>query len=97
MVKKYTKRPLVVEAICFDGSEESAMKIIDWANGENISWSRESDEESNPKYRDIVLTVINGDNFLTVKQSDWIVRGYFGEFYPCQDKIFKATYLEVEE
>ena len=27
---------------------------------------------------------------------DWLVKGVKGEFYPCKDDIFKATY-DVEE
>lgn len=28
--------------------------------------------------------------------SDWIIQGIVGEFYPCKDSIFRATYDEVE-
>jgi hypothetical protein len=27
---------------------------------------------------------------------DWIIRGVKGEFYPCKDDIFQATYEEVK-
>lgn len=27
---------------------------------------------------------------------DWIIRGVHGEFYPCKDEIFRATYEPAE-
>lgn len=96
MIKKFTKKPLVVEAIYFDGTKESALSVIDWSKGENVTWQRDSEDQLQPEYLIITLTVINGDNFLIAKKGEWIVKGYFGELYPCPDIILKATYTEVK-
>jgi len=29
--------------------------------------------------------------------SDWIIKGVKGEFYPCKDNIFRATYEPVDD
>ena len=31
------------------------------------------------------------------RRDDWIIRGVDGEFYPCRDNIFRATYEPVGE
>ena len=36
------------------------------------------------------------EGWLTVNDGDWIIRGIRGEFYPCRNDIFKATYEPVE-
>ena len=33
----------------------------------------------------------------TVCPGDWIIKGIEGEFYPCKDTIFQATYEKLED
>ena len=40
------------------------------------------------------LTTLEG--VMTVSVGDWIIRGIKGEYYPCKDDIFTATYEEVQ-
>ena len=41
----------------------------------------------------IIQTLAGG---LTVSPGDWIIRGIMGEYYPCSDDVFVATYNEGE-
>lgn len=34
---------------------------------------------------------------IPVNMGDWIIRGTKGEYYPCDDEVFKAKYRPVEE
>lgn len=91
-VKKFRKKPVVIEAMQFDGSDESAHEIQDWA-------------ESCCSFNDLVKAVAcKGEDFMLVhtlegtmraQPGDWIIRGVQGEFYPCKPDIFAATYEEA--
>lgn len=34
---------------------------------------------------------------VVVRPGEWLIKGIEGEFYPCADSVFKATYEPVEE
>lgn len=36
------------------------------------------------------------NTWVKVKPNQWIIKGQKGEFYPCDDEIFRAKYEEVE-
>lgn len=36
-------------------------------------------------------------SWVGVKKGQWIIRGLKGEFYPCDDEVFRDSYSEVEE
>ena len=37
------------------------------------------------------------DGIMNASPGDWIIRGIKGEYYPCKEDIFQATYMRVEE
>lgn len=81
MIKKYRKKPVVIEAVLF--SPESGMpasNIAMWCGGKVIE----------PK---ILIPTLEGD--MTANIGDYIIKGVKGEFYPCKPDVFKATYEEV--
>ena len=84
-VVKYRKKPVVVEAIQFDGSEESFNKCRKFA-GDNFYY----DYQVSPTTR---VKTLEGEVGCSV--NDWIIKGVKGEFYPCKPDIFEATYEEV--
>ena len=43
----------------------------------------------------VVVQTLEGE--LRGNVGDWIIRGVAGEFYPCKDEIFLATYERVEQ
>jgi len=85
--KKYRKKPVVVEAVQFVSDGYMTMfEIATWCGG-RLS----EDAVDNPI---IVVHALGGD--VIAEEGDWIVRGVEGEFYPCKDSIFRATYEEGE-
>nr|DAO56202.1 MAG TPA: PGDYG protein [Caudoviricetes sp.] len=79
---KYKKKPVVIEAIRFIGSNyEEIREFI----GQNTLCSDLS----------IVISTLEGD--MVAQKGDYIIKGVQGEFYPCKSDIFNATYEVVSE
>lgn len=84
---KYRKKPLVIEAIRFDGLNY----------GEIVEFMGDADVEMaiTVQSRDLTIKTLEGD--MLADEGDWIIKGIAGEFYPCKPGIFDATYEPVEE
>lgn len=79
---KYKKKPVVIEAIRFIGSNyEEIREFI----GQNTLCSDLS----------IVISTLEGD--MVAQKGDYIIKGVKGEFYPCKPDIFEETYEVVSE
>ena len=93
---KFRKRPVVIEAVQFDGSHLSAEKIIEWVNK---CTGYDSAKDCTPPilfyYGEMTIRTLEGD--MTGKKGDWIIQGVNNEFYPCKPDIFKKTYEKVED
>jgi hypothetical protein len=93
--KKFRKKPVIIEAMQFDGTWESARPILAWmgysgpTDNNAVHWVGDSDPKS------IYINTLEGK--MTAMPGDWIIRGVQGEFYPCKPKIFDQTYEPVEE
>jgi hypothetical protein len=83
---KYRKKPVVVEAIQWDGFESTYRKINQWSFG-NVQQS----------LRDRTLIVQTKEGIMKANPMDWIIKGIADEFYPCKPDIFDATYEKVED
>lgn len=83
MIKKYRKKPVVIEAMKWDGSVEMAEFLSDHIDGTIVAGDR------------YMVFTLEGDMY--ADKGDYIIKGIKGEFYPCKPDIFKATYEEVEE
>jgi len=78
----YRKKPVVIEAIQFFDTPEVLSAISDFA-GTTISVD----------YSGLTVLKINTlEGTMTASPGDWIIKGVKGEFYPCRDDIFEATY-----
>nr|DAR97891.1 MAG TPA: PGDYG protein [Caudoviricetes sp.] len=79
---KYKKKPVVIEAIRFIGSNyEEIREFI----GQNTLCSDLS----------IVISTLEGD--MVAQKGDYIIKGVQGEFYTCKPDIFEETYEVVSE
>ena len=88
---KFRKKPVVIEALQFDGtaaSIEDVMRFLDVA----IIVPQEDFLSG-----DIALPIVTLEGTMLCNVGDWIIRGVAGEFYPCKDAIFQATYEAVPE
>jgi hypothetical protein len=83
---KFRKKPVVIEAMQFgDASKDQVLNFITCTAFP--SW----DADGNPT---LTISTLEGDMLASV--GDWIIKGVKGEFYPCRDDIFRATYEMVE-
>jgi hypothetical protein len=79
---KYRKKPVVIEAVRWDGSEDSQAKIVTWAQPHVSGWF------DNAYY----LEIRTLEGTMRANVGDWIIKGVQGEFYPCKPDIFAETY-----
>ena len=86
-VKKYVKLPVEIEAVKF--TDENKDMVKNWIT---CNYSADFDDAGNP-----ILRIQTLEGVMTVNIGAWIIKGIAGEFYPCKDEIFKATYKESEE
>lgn len=82
---KYVKKPVVIDAIQWTGT--NTQEIYDFCN----SGSRDCHVIGD----NLMIKTLEG----TMKASagDYIIRGVHGEHYPCKPEIFAATYQAVEK
>jgi hypothetical protein len=79
---KYRKKPVVIEAIQFNGENQEA--IIDFTNGMG--------RPSSPT----AMSIFTLEGIMLAGINDYIIKGVHGEFYPCKEEIFEKTYEPVE-
>jgi len=84
MIKKFRKKPVVIEAMQWCGN--NFQELEDFGSQRHII--------SNP---DGTLTIETLEGNHTAQKNDWIIRGVQGEVYPCKPDIFEQTYEEVAE
>lgn len=89
--KRYRKRPIVIEAMQFDGTPDSTHAICDWIGQDSGKIARGMDELTGEQS----LALMTPEGNMVVNQGDWVIRGIAGEFYPCKPDIFEKTYEAV--
>ena len=90
---KFRKKPVVIEAIQWNGS--NLKEIIEFTglhrSAEKWTWK---------EYEEVVassgLKIFTLEGPLMASVGDWIIKGIKGEFYPCKPDIFEKTYELVE-
>jgi len=89
MIKKYRKKPVIVEAVKWDGKEETYSEIrgvlafdyprrIAMGAGDNC----------------LYISTLEGT--MKANIGDFVIKGIKGEIYPCKPDIFQQTYEEFE-
>ena len=84
-MSKYRKKPVVIEAIQWDGENDTLNELAKFI-GKNISLDICSQ---------FTITTLEGD--MKASLFDYIIKGIKGEFYPCKPDIFEANYELIEE
>lgn len=85
MIKKYRKKPVVIEAIQYHLAETNKAEIAVFMNATEI--------EEDFLEPGILIKTLEGT--MKAMSGDYIIKGIKGEFYPCKPDIFEATYEEV--
>jgi len=89
-IKRFRRKPCIVEAIQWDGCRETYEHILDWLDmDEQNSWIDFRGEGLH-----LIIYTPEGDMYAEV--GDWIIKGIKCELYPCKPDIFKELYEEVE-
>jgi hypothetical protein len=99
----YRKRPVVIEAMCFDGAKETRNAILGWIGsngGKARHWPHRDEKrarngEISQSFDPEHLSIITLEGRMRADLGDWIIRGVVGEFYPCRSDVFATTYEEV--
>ena len=91
---KYRKKPVVIEAIQWNGDNLNEIKEF---VGESLNYSIiDTAWEVGKGVPHVLMKIhtLEGDHECT--KGDYIIKGVQGEFYPCKPDIFEQTYEVVE-
>ena len=86
-MQKFVKKPVVVEAIQYNGINITEVESFVGAKLPTVWLSVEETQ--------LILSTLEGD--MKVSKGDYVIKGVKGEFYPCKPDIFKQSYNIVEE
>ena len=81
MIKYYKKKPVVVSAVKWDGS--NLKEVMDFMNGKGM-------------IKNNVLIIPTLEGAMAAEVGSYIIKGVKGEYYPCRGDIFEDTYEEVK-
>ncbi len=84
-IKKYRNKPVVREALYFDGANVDEVKAFVGAHNlivKNFSGGQ------------VFINTLEGHMKLSF--GDYIIKGTVREFYPCKGDAFKNTYEEID-
>lgn len=87
---RYRKRPVEIEAVQFNGTVESANRILGWIGSDGGDARR---VHTTKPERGLIIHTLEGA--MRAEPGDWIIQGAKGEFYPVRSDIFAATYEPV--
>lgn len=79
---KFRKKPVVIEAIQWDGEMQTFEAIADLGAADVIGWGK----------NDGCIHIATLEGTMLAERGDWIIKGVRGEFYPCKPDIFDVTY-----
>lgn len=86
MPRRYRQRPVVIEAVKWDGRPST---IFPLAPFENAAKEPEVLEDGS-----LSITTLQG--VMVAEVGDWVIKGVEGEIYPCKDSVFLRTYEPVK-
>lgn len=86
-VLKFRKKPVVIEAILWDGGSTALLNIAEFLGKDQSEWLNTD--------RTISIETLEGT--MLANRGDYIIKGVQGEFYPCKPDIFNQTYEEVTD
>lgn len=85
MIKQYVKKPLVIEALQYDGQNVS--EIFEF-----FSSSKEFDPLVYVSNSSKKMFFKSREETMIACKGDYIIKGVKGEFYPCKPDVFNMSY-----
>lgn len=87
---KFRKKPVIIEAVKYDGTSTAIAEIRKWMDGEEFIRRSVRSRDIGP----LSISTLEGE--MKASPGDYIIKGVQGEFYPCKPKIFEQTYEPVD-
>ncbi len=84
---KFRKKPVVIDAVQFLGTEESGELVVNELSENLVIIIHDGD------HWELDIPTLEGT--MIANPGDWVIRGIAGELYPCKPDIFEATYEAV--
>jgi len=92
MMQKFRKKPVVIEAIQWEG--DNLRQIIDFT-GLHQSANKWTWQEYEQIVKRDGLKIFTLEGKMNADIGDFIIKGVNGEFYPCKPDIFEKTYEPI--
>jgi len=92
MMQKFRKKPVVIEAIQWEG--DNLRQIIDFT-GLHQSANKWTWQEYEQVVKRDGLKIFTLEGKMNADIGDFIIKGVNGEFYPCKPDIFEKTYEPI--
>ena len=97
----FRKKPVVIEAMLFDGSTADTMAVYQWVE-RNTQGSFDVNSDDPVPASGVSIDAATGfmviatlEGVMQVKVGDYVIRGTEGEFYPCKPAAFDATFEAI--
>jgi hypothetical protein len=87
MVQKWRKKPVIIEAVKWLGSNQD--EVLAFCNSREVCDYARIDSANK-------LEIITLEGVMNASVNDYIIKGVNGEFYPCKPDIFLKTYESAE-
>ena len=94
-MQKFRKKPVVVEAVQYTGSVSSTIFIYGLVNKTDIKSAEQANKIIAECERNGGININTLEDIMLVSKGDWVIKGIKGEFYPCKQDIFDATYEQI--
>ena len=89
-IKKFRKKPVIIEAIQFKGTNYLEVAKFLKKDLEGAKFDRNGKQC-------VSFSIYTLEGVMKVEIGDWVIKGVKGEYYPCKPDIFKKSYEEVKE
>ena len=91
---KVRKRPVEVEAMLWDGTEQGSIPIIHWAgdHGTVITYSEDINPDTEQGMGTYHMTIRTMEGWMVARPGYAIIKGVKNEFYGCEPQIYEETY-----
>lgn len=87
MDMKYRKKPVIIEAVQYDGN----FRCLDCFSINEVGHLIVSTDDTGNQ----CLKIPTLEGVMIASKGDYIIKGVQGEFYPCKPDIFELTYEKI--
>ena len=92
--QRFTKRPVAIEAIQWDGTAQTLDDLAAWSRRHTLPGGIIPIPNADQDNRLIIHTL---EGTMRGDVGDWVIKGVSNEFYACKPDIFEATYRPADD